>query len=40
MTEGIHHINRQPIDPWGYAVMTDAEIMAAAQRLINRIEND
>ena len=38
MTEGIHHISGDPIDPWGYATMNETDLLAAAQELINRID--
>jgi len=40
MTEGIHHINGTTIDPWGYATMSETDLLAASNDLIDRISND
>lgn len=37
MTEAIVHISGEPIDPWGYATMTDEQLIAVAYRLAETV---
>jgi hypothetical protein len=40
MTEGIHHITGDEIDPWGYATMNEQQLLKAAKELAKKLSSN